>query len=120
MLREIGGSIGYTIETVDQFLLDGVPVRSTTVREALDCGDIALAARLLGRPFALDGPVVEGEGRGGGLLGCPTANIGVGPIQALPADGIYAAWIDVGHRKLPAAASVGHKPTFPRPRPHRR
>lgn len=112
VLQELGGSIGYTIETVGQFMLDGVPVRSTAIREALDRGDIALAARLLGRPFALGGPVVEGEGRGGGLLGYPTANIGVGPLQALPADGIYAAWIDVDHRKLPAAASIGRKPTF--------
>ncbi len=112
VLAALGEEIGYTIETVGQFLLDGMPVRSTAVREALGNGDIALVRRLLGRPFALDGPVVEGEGRGGGLLGYPTANVGVGPQQALPADGIYAARLVVGGRKLPAAASIGSKPTF--------
>ena len=112
VLTAIGEELGYTIETVDQFLLDGMPVRSTAIRESLRDGDIALAERLLGRPFALDGPVVEGEGRGGGLLGYPTANIDVGPLQALPADGIYAARLSLGKRKLPAAASVGSKPTF--------
>ncbi len=112
VLAALGEELGYTIETADQFLLDGMPVRSTAIRESLRDGDTALAQRLLGRPFALDGPVVEGEGRGRGLLGYPTANIDVGPLQALPADGIYAARLSLGERKLPAAASIGSKPTF--------
>ena len=111
VLAMLGEELGYTLETVSQFTLDGMSVRSTAVRNALDAGDIALANRLLGRRFTLDGPVVEGEGRGEGL-GYPTANIGVEPLQALPADGIYAAWLTTGDLKLPAAASIGHKPTF--------
>ncbi len=93
VITELGAELGYTLESVGQFAVDGVPVRSAAVRAALQAGDVALAARLLGRPFVLDGPVVEGEGRGGGLLGYPTANVGVGPLQALPADGVYAAWL---------------------------
>ncbi len=112
VLAALGKEIGYTIEAAGHFLLDSMPVSSTAVRKALQSGDIALARRLLGRPFALDGPVIEGEGRGGGLLGYPTANIGVGPLQALPADGVYAARLRVGDRSLPAAASIGSKPTF--------
>ena len=114
VITELGAELGYTLESVGQFAVDGVPVRSAAVRAALQAGDVALAARLLGRPFVLDGPVVEGEGRGGGLLGYPTANVGVGPLQALPADGVYAAWLlraPTGDR-LPAAVSIGHKPTF--------
>lgn len=114
VITELGAELGYTLESVGQFAVDGVPVRSAAVRAALQAGDVALAARLLGRPFVLDGPVVEGEGRGGGLLGYPTANVGVGPLQALPADGVYAAWLlraPPGDR-LPAAVSIGHKPTF--------
>lgn len=114
VITELGAELGYTLESVGQFAVDGVPVRSAAVRAALQAGDVALAARLLGRPFVLDGPVVEGEGRGGGLLGYPTANVGVGPLQALPADGVYAAWLlraPAGDR-LPAAVSIGHKPTF--------
>ena len=112
VIRELGAELGYTVESVGQFALDGAPVRSAAVRNALEAGDIALAARLLGRPFVLDGPVVEGEGRGGGLLGYPTANVGVGPLQALPADGVYAAWLLHAGDRLPAAVSIGHKPTF--------
>ena len=114
VITELGAELGYTLESVGQFAVDGVPVRSAAVRAALQAGDVALAPRLLGRPFVLDGPVVEGEGRGGGLLGYPTANVGVGPLQALPADGVYAAWLlraPAGDR-LPAAVSIGHKPTF--------
>ena len=112
VLTALGGELGYTIECVEQFTLEGEPARSTAVRHALEAGDMTLAAADAGRPFALDGPVVEGEHRGGGLLGYPTANVGVGPLQALPSDGIYAAWLLRGADRLPAAVSIGHKPTF--------
>lgn len=112
VLTALGDELGYTMECVEQFTQDGGPVRSTAVRQALDAGDVADAARMLGRPFALEGPVVEGERRGGGLLGYPTANLGVEAQQALPADGIYAGWLLRGSERLPAAVSIGHKPTF--------
>ena len=112
VLTALGDELGYTMECVEQFTQDGGHVRSTAVRQALDGGDVASAASMLGRPFALDGPVVEGEHRGGGLLGYPTANVGVGPQQAVPADGIYAGWLLHGTDRLPAAVSIGHKPTF--------
>ena len=112
VLKALGAELGYTVRTADAFSLDGAPVRSTAVRQALSAGDIEGAQRLLGRPFALDGPVVEGEGRGDGLLGFPTANLGLGPLQALPADGIYATWLTADGKRYPAATSVGIKPTF--------
>ncbi len=112
VLTSLGTELGYTVRQAAAFLLDGAPVRSTAVRQALSAGDIEAAGRLLGRPFALDGPVVEGEGRGQGLLGFPTANLGLGPLQALPADGIYATWATVEGERHPAATSVGIKPTF--------
>lgn len=108
VITELGAELGYTLESVGQFAVDGVPVRSAVVRAALQAGDVALAARLLGRPFVLDGPVVEGEGRGGGLLGYPTANVGVGPLQALPADGVYAAWLLRAPDKIPHANRFPH------------
>ena len=112
VLTVLGDELGYTMECVEQFTLDGEPARSTAVRQALETGNVADAARMLGRPFALEGPVVEGEHRGGGMLGYPTANVGVGPQQAVPADGIYAGWLLRGTDRLPAAVSIGHKPTF--------
>lgn len=111
-LAELGSQLGYSFEAAEPLEIDGAPARSTGIRQALSAGDPELAARLLGRPFVVDGPVVEGEGRGSGLLGFPTANIGLGPLQALPADGIYASWLSVGGRRYPAATSIGIKPTF--------
>jgi riboflavin kinase/FMN adenylyltransferase len=111
-LARLGERLGYTVEVVEPYLLDGRPVRSTAVRRALAEGDLATAERFLGRRFSLDAPVVEGEGRGGGLLGFPTANLGLGPLQALPADGVYACWLEADGVRYPAATSVGTKPTF--------
>ncbi|MDA1036200.1 MAG: hypothetical protein O3B65_04885, partial [Chloroflexi bacterium] len=95
VLTAIGADMGYSVEVASPFDLDGVSVRSSAIRKALAKGDLPTVERFLGRRFSLDGPVVAGEGRGGGLLGFPTANIGLGALQALPEDGIYATWTTV-------------------------
>ena len=112
VLTTLGAELGYGVEVAPAFDLEGVPVRSSTIRKALADGDLATVERLLGRPFALEGPVIEGERMGAGLLGFPTANLGLGPLQALPADGVYATWATVGGDRYAAATSVGIKPTF--------
>ena len=112
VLEAIGADMGFTIEMASHFDLDGTSVRSSTIRKALAVGDLRTVERFLGRRFSLDGPVIEGEGRGGGLLGFPTANIGLGPLQALPEDGIYATWMTIDGQRHRSATSVGIKPTF--------
>jgi len=82
-------------------------VSSTAIRAALAEGDVAAAARMLGRPFELDGLVVIGEQRGG-TLGYPTANIALDASLACPGDGVYAGWAR-DHR---AAVSVGTNPHY--------
>jgi riboflavin kinase/FMN adenylyltransferase len=77
-------------------------VSSSAVRAALTEGDVAGAARMLGRPYELDGTVVAGDQRGG-TLGYPTANLSLEPGLACPAYGIYAGSA-IGHR---AAVSIG-------------
>jgi riboflavin kinase/FMN adenylyltransferase len=112
VLEAIGFEMGYTVEVASHFDLDGVSVHSSAIRETLANGDLPSVERFLGRRFSVDGPVVEGEGRGGGLLGFPTANIGLGPLQALPEDGIYATWATIDGKRYGSATSVGIKPTF--------
>ncbi|WP_210648605.1 bifunctional riboflavin kinase/FAD synthetase [Nocardioides sp. SYSU D00065] len=95
--------------------LDGGPQvwSSTYVRQCLATGDVAGAAEALGRPFTVRGTVVEGDKRGR-ELGYPTANVPIPPVDAAPADGVYAGWLtrlDTGER-FPAAISVGTNPTF--------
>jgi len=85
--------------------VDGVS--STAIRAALAEGDVAEAARMLGRPFELDGLVVAGDQRGG-TLGYPTANLRLEPDLACPRYGIYAG-AALGHR---AAVSIGTNPHY--------
>ncbi len=109
-LVRIGKKLGFETTIVPPVLLDGEPVSSTRVRAAVSSGNVELAARLLGRPFALRGPVVHGASRGAGL-GFPTANLAP-EKDLLPGRGVYAclAILDrVTHR---AVTNVGVKPTF--------
>ncbi len=82
-------------------------VSSTEIRRLLRAGEIARAARALGRPPALEGIVVAGDARGG-TLGYPTANLAVEPTLLVPAFGIYAGSA-LGHR---AAVSIGLNPHY--------
>ena len=111
-LREAGATHGF--ETVGVALDGGPQVWSSTyVRQCLATGDVAGAAEALGRDFTVRGVVVEGDKRGR-ELGYPTANVPIPPIDAAPADGVYAGWLtrrDTGER-YPAAISVGTNPTF--------
>jgi riboflavin kinase / FMN adenylyltransferase len=82
-------------------------VSSTAIRSAIVDGDVMGAARMLGRPFELDGTVVSGDQRGG-TLGFPTANLLLEPELACPSYGIYAGFAR-GHR---AAVSIGTNPHY--------
>ncbi len=111
-LVEAGASRGF--ETVGVALDGGPQVWSSTyVRQCLATGDVAGASEALGRPFTVSGTVVEGDKRGR-EMGYPTANVPMPPVDAGPADGVYAGWLtrrDTGER-YPAAISVGTNPTF--------
>ena len=95
----------------------GCRISSSEIRERLAAGDVAAAARDLGRPHRVEGVVVRGQQRGR-ALGFPTANLETLPHTAIPADGVYAGWLtslDAGgeeQERWPAAISVGTNPTF--------
>ena len=112
VLRELAVSHRFTMEVVEPLAVDGVPVNSTAIRQALAAGDVERAARYLDRPFHLSAEVVRGQGRGGAELGFPTVNLGLDSSQALPADGVYAGWLTAGTGRHQAAVSVGTQPTF--------
>jgi riboflavin kinase/FMN adenylyltransferase len=81
----------------------------------LATGDVAGAAAALGRRYAVEGIVGRGERRGQ-RLGYPTANVPTDGLTAVPADGVYAGWLqrldEPDAPRLPAAISVGSNPTF--------
>jgi riboflavin kinase/FMN adenylyltransferase len=101
------------IETVvvSPFELEGERVSSSEIRSAIASGQIALANRLLGRPFAIPGIVVEGE-KLGRQLGYPTANIARSFDQVMPLDGVYAGWFTCRQGKFRAATSIGTRPAI--------
>ena len=90
----------------------GNPVSSTRIRNLIIDGDVERASELLTRPHYLVGPVIHGEKRGR-EIGYPTANLGLGNLACIPADGIYAGWLTVEGTKWAAAISIGTNPTFP-------
>jgi len=121
-MRGLGRTLGFEVITIDDFgasypadATDADGDRrcsSTWVREALEAGDVATAARVLGRPHRMRGEVVHGAARGR-ELGYPTANLAPSAHGFIPADGIYAGWlIDGAGTRWPAAVSVGSNPTF--------
>jgi riboflavin kinase/FMN adenylyltransferase len=110
-LPALGAPFGMTVETVGILELDGRPVSSTSIRDALGSGDLAWPLRALGRRFVLDGEVVYGHGRGTDL-GFPTANLRTWPRLMLPGQGVYAGAAEVAGRRYRAAIDVGTNPTF--------
>ncbi len=115
MLGDLGADLDFSVTVVDLAGWTGGPVCSSTViRELVAAGEVAAAARALGHPHRLSGPVVTGDARGRDL-GFPTANLNCAPELALPADGVYAGWASRPggpEREWAAAISVGTNPTF--------
>jgi riboflavin kinase/FMN adenylyltransferase len=111
-LVRYGRAHGFTVVAHDLVSADGEPVTSTRIRRLVAQGDVAAAARLLGRPHRVKGDVVHGRAAGA-ALGAPTANLEVAPYAALPADGVYAGRVTVDGTRHPAGISVGVPPTFP-------
>lgn len=87
--------------------VDGETVSSTRIRALVAAGDMVGARHCLGTPFMVEGTVARGDQRGR-ELGFPTANIVPDDRLAIPGHGVYAAFAN----GVPAAVSVGIRPTF--------
>lgn len=111
-MREIGAEAGFEVDVVAAVEEGAEAVSSSRIRHALMAGDLREAAHGLGRPYALSGKVVRGDGRGR-ELGFPTANLALlDPIKLVPLEGIYAVRAFVRGRALPALLHLGPRPTF--------
>jgi len=114
-MRDLGVELGFAVDVVDAVATNDhatSAISSTRIRRALLEGDVLEAARGLGRPYSLQGPVVHGARRGR-KLGFPTANISIGdPDKLLPLDGIYAVYGWVGGERIPGLLHLGPRPTF--------
>lgn len=111
VLSRLGQQLGFTVEVVPGLTVAGEDVRSSVIHRLLQEGNVEQARSLLGRPFAVSGPVVHGEGRGQ-TIGVPTANVAVSEGMTLPANGVYAVRAEVNGRRYGGAANLGIRPTF--------
>jgi riboflavin kinase/FMN adenylyltransferase len=122
LLTKLGRTFGFAVEGAP--LVEGDPgtvFSSTYIRACVDAGDMRTAAAALGRDHRLEGVVVRGDQRGR-ELGFPTANLLTSRFAAIPADGVYAAWLNRRQPpsgrterdgdRLMAAVSIGTNPTF--------
>ncbi|MDR2124779.1 MAG: bifunctional riboflavin kinase/FAD synthetase [Desulfovibrio sp.] len=98
LLNELGRRYGFCVEEAPALLKGEEPVSSTRIRTLLREGDVAGAARLLGRHYSAEGIVVHGKARGGSLLGFPTANLSPDAGILLPRHGVYAVTVEIGSR----------------------
>ena len=127
-LHQMGKERGFSVNVVNRLKLEGKAITSSRIRQALHDGDVTLAARCLGRPYCLQGPVVVGAQRGR-TLGFPTANVEVPAERAVPANGVYAGWAmlhseraanatewtrpeGLRNKQYRAVINIGTRPTF--------
>jgi riboflavin kinase/FMN adenylyltransferase len=115
---ELLASLGHDVEVVPKVVLQGRAVSSTAIREAVELGDLAGAAAMLGRPVAILGKVVHGAELGR-ELGFPTANLDLSH-EHHPPPGVYACRVrrtDQGGESLAGVTNIGFRPTLDGPAP---
>lgn len=120
-LSKIGEELGYYLEVIQPVTSGSEVISSSQIRQALRDGNVEEAARLLGRPYAIRGEIIHGDGRGKSI-GIPTANLQVWAERAIPKAGVYvcqATFELSGEEKRAqtgvaygAVANVGVRPTF--------
>ena len=100
----------FSVYEIEEVIAEGQGVRSSLIRRLVKEGEVEKAARLLARPYSVDGNVIKGAGRGKGL-GFPTCNLG-GFMEAVPGAGVYATRTKWRGTIYDSATHVGIIPTF--------
>lgn len=123
ILQQFGKQLGFDVVIVEPEIVvvdcSSARISSTFIRHLLQSGNVAGAAKMLGRPYRLIGKVVKGRGKGT-KIGFPTANIDLHE-QIIPAEGVYGGFVSVADtleeictlsQKIPAVFSLGRAKTF--------
>ena len=110
-LAGIGSDMGYSVEVINALSDESGVISSTEIRKLVATGNVTEAAKLLGYPYSLSGPVIRGDGRGR-KINIPTANIDYPVQKVIPANGIYACRATLGTQTVMAATNIGFNPTF--------
>ncbi len=110
-MAEVVAHCGVTPVRVPAVAVGAGAVSSTQIRDALAAGDVTRAEAMLGYRYSLCGVVVAGN-RLGRTIGFPTANMQLyEPLKQIPANGVYAVWVDVLGRRHKGVCNIGTRPT---------
>ncbi|HXA68147.1 MAG TPA: bifunctional riboflavin kinase/FAD synthetase [Bryobacteraceae bacterium] len=111
-MEELGGEYSFSTEIIPAISWRGRVISSSEIRRLIEAGNVSLACRLLGRPYALQGAVVQGEGRGSKQT-VPTLNLDT-QAEVLPRIGVYITRTRESHgpRNWPSITNIGYRPTF--------
>jgi riboflavin kinase/FMN adenylyltransferase len=110
LLEKLGDELGFTVHGLAAVSLDNQIVSSTRIREAIRTGNLDDASQMLGRPYAISGRVIAGDGVGR-KLGFPTANLDAAGL-VLPPNGVYVGLAKIGKKSRPVALNIGFRPTL--------
>lgn len=113
LLEALGKELGFAEVGVSAVKVEGEIVSSTLIRQAVETGDLARAARLLGREYTILGTVIEGQ-QLGRKLGFPTANLAAHNEQ-FPPNGVYSIEAQVRGEVRRGVANIGVRPTLAQP-----
>ena len=112
LMRKLGRQHDFEVDIISAQAVEKEVVSSTKIRGLLTEGKVQQAARLLGRPYGLDGTVVRGEGRGR-KIGFPTANlVPLEERKIIPKDGVYAVRAQHADESYRGMMNIGRRPTF--------
>jgi riboflavin kinase / FMN adenylyltransferase len=111
-LKELGSKFGFEVHRLEEIDIDGEPVSSTRIRQALSEGKIEEAYRLLGHDYMFDGIVVEGD-KVGRTIGYPTVNLKlVKENKVMPGEGIYCVRVIYNGKEYFGMMYHGFRPTL--------
>ena len=111
LLQQVGKQHGFQVVNMHTFAIEDMRVSSTRIREALQDGDLAVAEKLLGRPYRMSGRVAHGDKRGR-KMGYPTANIHLHRAK-VPLNGVYAVQLyGIDQEPVNGVANIGVRPTI--------
>jgi len=110
-LKKMGDDLGFKVHVVEPIHLNNTLVSSTSIRNLVKEGNLPEAKRLLGRDYQITGNVITGMGRGGKILGFPTANLT--PVDELiPKKGVYVVKAYIKDKEYIGVCNIGINPTF--------
>jgi riboflavin kinase / FMN adenylyltransferase len=110
-LENYGAAHGFEVDVITPHSAGSDVISSSLIRAALLEGQVARAARLLGRHYSISSFVEHGTGTGS-RIGFPTANLAITPNKLVPKNGVYAVWVDIAGQTYPGALNAGYRPTF--------